>query len=110
MLKAIARFSYHPSLFKYLGVSIFQGSWKVEHFEELVNKATNKIDGWATKLLSKGCKVILINYVLGSIPIYMLSAYLVPLVMLEKLESRYYSFLWGTFNGISKNDINLGNP
>lgn len=102
LILVVTGFRHQSSPFKYLGVPIFQGRWKIEFFDDLVSTTTAKIDGWASKLLSKGGKLILINHVLRNMPIYHLLACIVPKWVIEKLESRYYCFLWGIYQGRKK--------
>lgn len=62
----------------YLGVPIFQDREKMIYFENMINKVQCLIDRWLSRLLSEGGKMILVNHVLGSIPIYTFSDYSVP--------------------------------
>lgn len=57
----------------YLGRPIFLGRRKICHFEDMLNKISKRIRGWANRFLSFGGRQILINDVLSYIPIYLLS-------------------------------------
>ncbi|XP_060211916.1 uncharacterized protein LOC132639487 [Lycium barbarum] len=69
---------------------------KKGYYNDLIKKVKNKLQNWKGKLLSFGGKAVLINSVLQSIPIYMLSA-VVPtkytINMLHKIFARFY---WST--------------
>ncbi|PKA62829.1 5'-3' exoribonuclease 2 [Apostasia shenzhenica] len=55
----------------YLGCPIYKGNIKIFFFNNVINKIRNRIFGWEFKLLSKGAKIILINFVLSFIPQYL---------------------------------------
>ena len=79
--------------FRYLGIPMhFQKlsnrDWKIieERFEK-------KLAGWKGKLLSVGGRLVLINLVLSSLPMFMMSFFQVPKGVLKKLDyyrSRFY--------------------
>jgi hypothetical protein len=80
--------------FRYLGISmhhkkISNADWKVieENFEK-------KLSSWKWKLLSYGKRLVLINSVLSSIIMFMLSFYKVPKVVLHKLDFYRFRFFW----------------
>lgn len=93
LLKEVTCFSHQSSHFFYLRALAIQGSGKIDLLEELVDKASSKVDGWANEMLSKRGKFTLTNQVLSSIPIYLLYAYTIPKDIWERLEARYSSFL-----------------
>lgn len=97
IIKNVTGFSHQSALFEYLSMHIFQGRIQIDYFEKIINATTMKIDGWATKLLSLGDKLALMKHVLCSEHIYLLLAFTIPVGVIDKLESRLYSFLWGNF-------------
>lgn len=87
----------------YLGVLIFQRIAKRSYFEELLNKTSARINGLSARLLFKGGKRVLVNHILIASPIYTLSVFSISKTMLRALESKFSSFLWGSFEGKQKN-------
>ena len=62
--------------------------WKV--IEERIEK---RLSGWKGKMLSVGGRMVLINSVLSSLPMFMMSFFELPKGVLEKIDcfrSRFY--------------------
>ncbi|XP_060190740.1 uncharacterized protein LOC132620020 [Lycium barbarum] len=74
--------------FKYLGYPIFHSRKKKAYYNDLIKKVKDKLQNWKGKLMSFGGKVVLINNVLQSMTMYLLSA-MVP--------TRTSCTLWSTF-------------
>lgn len=72
--------------FTYLGCPVFYGRKVKSHFEDLVRKVARRILGWQNRLLSFGGKYILINHVLQSLPVYLLSAMNPPKKIIEQIH------------------------
>jgi hypothetical protein len=80
--------------FKYLGILM--------HFEKLNNadwkviedKIEKRLSCWKAKMLSYGGRLILINSVLSSLALFMLSFYEVPKGILHKLDFYRSRFFW----------------
>ena len=88
------------------------------HYKRLKNSDWKGVDerfqkrlsGWKGKLLSAGGKVVLINSVLSSLPLFMFSFFKVPREVLKKLDFYRSRFFWqsnenkksiGLRNGVS---------
>ncbi|KAK4394024.1 hypothetical protein Sango_1873200 [Sesamum angolense] len=54
----------------------------------------SRIEGWNSKLLSQAGRVVLIKYVLQSIPTYLMSCFRMPDYVLEEVERTSANFLW----------------
>ena len=67
---------------------------KAVNFEELVEKISNKLQGWKTKLTQAG-RVTLINSVLQSLPVYSFSCLKIPDKICTKLDSIINAFCLG---------------
>ena len=80
--------------FTYLGIPIFKASPKVVHWLPLLDKLKNKIQAWGANWLNKAGKIILINFVLTSLPIYQCSVLLAPKTITNKIEELLRRFLW----------------
>jgi hypothetical protein len=72
------------------------------HFRKLSNKDWEKIEeriekelrSWKGKYLWLGGRLVLINYVLSSLPMFMLSFFEVPKGVLEKIDYFRSRFFW----------------
>lgn len=81
--------------FTYLGCSIFRGSFKISHFDDMVWKIRDKISGWANQLLSFGGKLVLIRHVLLSMPLHLLHVHCPHAAVVQLLERFFNWFLCG---------------
>ncbi|KAA3466354.1 reverse transcriptase [Gossypium australe] len=79
---------------KYLGLPNVVGRRKKESFQNLIDRIMLKIDGWSTRLLSKGGKEVFIKSVLQSIPTYAMSCFLLPKALCEKIDSKIANYWW----------------
>ena len=80
--------------FRYLGLPMHyrklrNGDWR--HIEERFEK---RLIGWKGKMLSVGGRLVLINSVLSSLPMFMLSFFGIPKGVLRKLEYLRSRFFW----------------
>ncbi|XP_026459810.1 uncharacterized protein LOC113360520 [Papaver somniferum] len=69
---------------KYLGVTLVPGSIKYTHVWECVEYLQDKLAGWKGQLLSFQERLILVKFVLSSIPIYNMSVYKWPARVLKE--------------------------
>ncbi|KAG5610553.1 hypothetical protein H5410_021834 [Solanum commersonii] len=91
MLEEITSFWKGSFPLTYLGCPIGQ---KNIHFKELTKKIQNKLQMWKGKLLSYGGKEVLINHVLQSIHVYLLSAIRPPKCVIDDIHMIFAKFLW----------------
>ncbi|XP_058752047.1 uncharacterized mitochondrial protein AtMg00310-like [Vicia villosa] len=75
-----------------------QAVWK-----SVINKLKSRLSVWSGRYLSMGARVTLINVVLNSIPIYLLSFYKVPEVVLKVLVRIQQELFWN--GGMEKRSI-----
>lgn len=85
--------------FTYLGCPIFYGRKRKSHFEELTKKVMRRLATWQNKLLSFGGRFILINNVLQSILVYLLSAMNLSIKVINQLHKIIAKFYWGNTAG-----------
>lgn len=78
---------------------MFHGRRKAIFFEKLINKIARRIRGWQNKFLSNEGKQILINHVLTTIPIYLLSMISPPKKTLNQIHKMFVSFFWSKIRG-----------
>ena len=88
--------------FKYLGFFIEPLGYRSKDWNWLVQKFENKISLWTHKLLSLGGRLILVQSVLSSIPVYWMGIAPIPVSILHKLRSITFAFLWGSSGNIRK--------
>ncbi|XP_058068824.1 uncharacterized protein LOC131218159 [Magnolia sinica] len=86
----------------YLGVPILSGKQSRAAFKPLFDKITAKIEGWKARILSQVGRATQIKHVLGSIPVHMRAATVVPSQTLGDMENYFANFFWGWANGKKK--------
>lgn len=68
---------------------------KANMWKHVVDNLGKRLAVWRGKLLSVGGRVVLINYVLNAVPIFTLSLYKAPLVIIKEIVKIQSNFLWG---------------
>lgn len=71
-------------------------------FDFLITKIAKKVASWKGKFLSMGGKLTLIQVVLGSVPIHILSVLKPPSKNLQSIEKLFSQFFWGEHGGKGK--------
>lgn len=79
----------------YLGVPLFVGAQRSAYFQVLLERIRRKISHWKCHQLSKGGRIVLLQSVLLSMPIYLLSVLTPPATVLQRLNRIFCNFLWG---------------
>ena len=80
--------------FTYLGIPIFKAAIRVAHWLPLLDKLKNKILAWGASWLNKAGKVILMNSILTSLPIFQCSVLLAPKTITNRINELLRRFLW----------------
>ncbi|CAN1833195.1 Putative ribonuclease H protein At1g65750 [Linum perenne] len=80
---------------KYLGVPSEWGRSKKEVFEFLLIRMRNLGESWKSLMLSPGGKEVLLKAVYQSIPTYIMSCFLLPKTITNKMDSLLRAFFWG---------------
>jgi hypothetical protein len=88
--------------FKYLGLPVGANPRKVSTWDPMVDSLRNKLNSWGNKHISLGGRIVLINSVLNSIPIYFLSLMRMPAQVIKKVTRIQREFLWGGVKGGKK--------
>lgn len=78
---------------RYLGLLLSVSKLRTRDFQFLVDKITNKLNGWHGRNLSMAGRLTLIKSVITSQAIYLLSALKAPKEILEFVDSRRRQFL-----------------
>ncbi|XP_059301858.1 uncharacterized protein LOC132053773 [Lycium ferocissimum] len=82
--------------FTYLGCPITHSRKKKVYYSELFKKVKGKLHSWKGKMLSFGGKAVLIQSVLQSMPIYLLSVIAPPKCVIKELHRIFARFFWNT--------------
>ncbi|GKD85886.1 RNA-directed DNA polymerase, eukaryota, reverse transcriptase zinc-binding domain protein [Tanacetum coccineum] len=88
------------SPFIYLGVKVGGRMTRINSWDEIINNLLNRLSKWKLKTLSIGGRLTLLKLVLGSMPIYYMLMFKVPIQVLKKMESIRSHF----FNGVEHSD------
>ncbi|CAN1132549.1 Transposon TX1 uncharacterized 149 kDa protein [Linum perenne] len=80
---------------KYLGVPTEWGRSKKEVFQYLMERMETMCQSWMSLSLSHGGKETMLNAVYQSIPAYIMSCFLLPKDLTNKMDSRLSAFFWG---------------
>ncbi|GJZ61623.1 RNA-directed DNA polymerase, eukaryota [Tanacetum coccineum] len=89
--------------FVYLGTKVGGTMSRVNEWNEVVDKVISRLSKWKMKSLSIGGRLTLLKSVLGSIPIFHMSIFRVPLSLLNSLESIRNKFFNG--NGLRSKKV-----
>ncbi|GKC54223.1 putative RNA-directed DNA polymerase, eukaryota, reverse transcriptase zinc-binding domain protein [Tanacetum coccineum] len=94
--------------FKYLGIPVGCNMSRCVHWNAVIQSFTSKLSSWKARLLSVGGRLLLIKAVLGNLPTYFMSIYLMPVSVRSKLESMRSKFFRGADPNESKMSWILG--
>ncbi|XP_019432100.1 PREDICTED: uncharacterized protein LOC109339150 [Lupinus angustifolius] len=85
--------------FNYLGIPVGANPRRFNTWTPVSVIVASRLANWKIKHVSFSGRLILINSVLNSIPIYMLSLYKAPKKVIPKLVNMQRSFMWGNKGG-----------
>ncbi|GKE02536.1 RNA-directed DNA polymerase, eukaryota, reverse transcriptase zinc-binding domain protein [Tanacetum coccineum] len=71
----------------YLGVLVGGNMGRCENWNRIIQKFTSKLSQWKTWLLLVGGRLMLLKSVVGNLPTYYMSLYLMPATVRKKLEA-----------------------
>ena len=72
----------------YLGLPLSPHKLRFADYLPLLNSFDRSLAGWKARLLGTGGRMVLVNSVLGSLPIYYMSSILLPKYVREHLEEK----------------------
>lgn len=86
----------------YLGLPLHFKKPSIKDWQVVIDKITSRIQGWKGKLLSYGGRLILLNSVISSIPIYWLSVFKMPSKVRDRIDQLRKRFLWYGGHAVKK--------
>uniref|UniRef100_A0A803PSR8 Reverse transcriptase domain-containing protein n=1 Tax=Cannabis sativa TaxID=3483 RepID=A0A803PSR8_CANSA len=78
----------------YLGMPLGGSPRKETFWEPVLDKCAKRLDGWKCSFLSRRGRLTLIQSVLSSLPIYYLSLFKAPKMVLKAIEKMMRDFFW----------------
>nr|GEU53912.1 hypothetical protein [Tanacetum cinerariifolium] len=81
------------TLFSFLGLKVGGYMSRIKSWDEVIDKMVKRISKWKMKTLSIGDRLTLLKAVFGSMPIYHMSIFKVPMLVLQRMESIRCHFL-----------------
>ena len=81
--------------FVYLGLPIGGNARRLAFWEPLLNRLKSRLSSWNSKHLSFGDRLVLLKYVLSSLPVYALSFFKAPSGIISSIESIFNCFFFG---------------
>jgi len=78
----------------YLGLPLSPHKLRVSDYQPLLTSFDRYLAGWKARLLSSGGRLVLVNAVLGSLPIYYMSSILLPKTVRDMLDAKRRAFFW----------------
>ncbi|GLT68412.1 hypothetical protein SLA2020_406460, partial [Shorea laevis] len=88
--------------FKYLGIPVGANPRNLSTWTPVVDCLRRKLSNWKCESLSFGGRIVLLNAVLSSIPVYFFSTMRAPRKVIKLLSSIQRTFLWGGNGGDRK--------
>nr|KYP43394.1 Putative ribonuclease H protein At1g65750 family [Cajanus cajan] len=80
---------------QYLGIPIGVGPRRYDTWQLIIKKFSKKLLAWRARTLSIAGRVCLINVVLTSLPLYLMSFYRMPRMVVKQLTKLQRNFFWG---------------
>lgn len=85
--------------FMYLGLPVGANPRKKEMWEPMVEQLRRRLHSWGNRYISLGGRVVLLNAMLNSIPIFYLSLFKMPAKVVKMVVALQRNFLWGGVMG-----------
>lgn len=80
----------------YLGMPLSVKKPDKQAYIPLLEKLQQRLQGWQSKLLTRGGRLQLMQSVLSAIPVYFMSCFLLPAWVIKRIDRIRRDFLWGT--------------
>jgi hypothetical protein len=83
--------------FKYLGLPVGANPRLSSTWKPMVDAIKKRLGSWGNKFISLGGRIVLINAVLNSMPVFFLSYLKIPVKVWREVVKIQRTFLWGVF-------------
>jgi len=80
--------------FRYLGIPMSPRKLANKDWSTIEERFQKKLSSWKGKMLSSGGRLVLINSILSSLPMFMMSFFRIPKGVLKKLDYYRSRFFW----------------
>ncbi|OVA06424.1 hypothetical protein BVC80_8439g7 [Macleaya cordata] len=100
----ITGYQCKSTVMTYLGAPIYEGRAKIGYFDTLLTKLHNKFAVWKANFLTQGGNLVMVRHILSSMAIYLLSAVVVPKIVLQQINRLISGFFWGSHEGKPKHN------
>jgi hypothetical protein len=80
--------------FKYLGIPIHFRKLTIKEWKIIEDRFEKKLDSWIGKILSYGDRLVLINSILTSLQMFLLSFFQIPIGVRKRLDFYRSRFFW----------------
>ncbi|GKU96367.1 hypothetical protein SLEP1_g9608 [Rubroshorea leprosula] len=80
---------------KYLGIPLGADPRRIATWKPLIESFKRKLSSWKGRYLSFGGRITLINSVLSSLPVFLMSFFLIPKSVIKEVDKIRRQFLWG---------------
>lgn len=94
-LSALLGMPIVDNLSRYIGVPIIHNRVNKNTYQVMEARVIKKLSSWHAKSLSLVRRLILIQSVLATIPLYIMQTTSIPKATLNKIEQHCRNFLWG---------------
>jgi len=88
--------------FLYLGLPTGGDPRKLKFWQPLIDRLKSRLSGWKSKNLSLGGRLVLLKFVLSSLPVYFLSFFKAPAGIISSIESIFNCFFLGDVRRLGK--------
>lgn len=92
-MTAICRCKIGVLPFDYLGIPLGADPRKISSWNEIITRVERKLSGWKCRSLSWAGRIMLINAMLSSLPIYFMSIFKAPAAVVNKIDRIRRNFL-----------------
>jgi hypothetical protein len=85
----------------YLGLPLSNEKLNLAAFSPLISSADKYLSGWRASLLNHQGRLVLVNAVIDSLPVYAMGALHLPQGVIDALDARRRAFLWAGEESVS---------
>lgn len=95
VMAAMVNYKTESLPFKYLGVLVGSNPRRFSTWNAIMENFSRRLASWKARYISLGGRIVLINSVLSSLPVFYFSIYRAPKGVLKYLNNLQKKFLWG---------------